>query len=61
LSVKTLVLGQGPEPCMYFGGEDGSSPGNAPSSPSFQFELAALVLVATEATPDSNRKIIMII
>jgi len=30
-----LVLGQGPKPCNHFGGEDGSSPGNAPSSPSF--------------------------
>ena len=28
-------LGQGPKPCKFSGGDDGSSPGNAPSSPSF--------------------------
>jgi len=30
-----LIVGQGPKPCKCFGGEDGSIPGNAPSSPSF--------------------------
>jgi len=34
-SPPCLVLGQGPKPCKHFGCDDGSVPGNAPSSPSF--------------------------
>jgi len=35
VSMHEQTLGQGPKPCKHFGGEDGGSPGNAPSSPSF--------------------------